>query len=62
MERRVGQALHAMTSDEGLTLREAVDWCGAGLTLREASRLRRRAAAENDPLKLAGCGRQLPPV
>jgi hypothetical protein len=48
IERRAGQALHAMTSDEGLTLREAVDWCGAGLTLREASRLRRAAAAEND--------------
>ena len=23
-----------MTSEEGLTLREAVNWCGAGLTLR----------------------------
>ena len=49
MERRAGQALQAMTSGEGLTLREAVDWCGAGLTLRQASRLRRMAAAENDP-------------
>ena len=49
IERRVGQALHAMTTVEGLTLREAVDWCGAGLTLREATRLRRLAAAENDP-------------
>src|SRR5215207_10555569 len=49
IERRAGQALHAMTGDEGLTLREAVDWCGAGLTIREASRLRRMAAAENDP-------------
>src|SRR5829696_3291565 len=49
MERRAGQALLAMTSDEGLTLREAVDWCGAGLTIREASRLRRMAAAANDP-------------
>ena len=34
IERRAGQALHAMTSEEGLTLREAVNWCGAGLTLR----------------------------
>jgi hypothetical protein len=49
IERRAGQALQAMTSDEGLTLREAAGWCGAGLTLREASRLRRKAAAENDP-------------
>ena len=38
-----------MTSDEGLTLREAVDWCGARLTLREASRPRRMGAAANDP-------------
>src|SRR5215211_6779755 len=43
-ERRAGQALHAMTGDEGLTLREAVEWCGAGLTIREASRLRLMAA------------------
>ena len=49
IERRAGEALRAMTSDEGLTLREAVDWCGAGLTLREPSRLRRMAAAGNDP-------------
>src|SRR5215217_9129626 len=49
IERRAGHALHAMTGDEGLTLREAVDWCGAGLTIREASRLRRLAAAESDP-------------
>src|SRR5829696_6161114 len=48
IERRAGHALQAMTSNEGLTLREAVDWCGAGLTLREAGRLRRLAAAEND--------------
>src|SRR5215213_435170 len=47
-ERRAGEALRAMSEDEGLSVREAVDWCGAGLTLREASRLRRLAAAEND--------------
>ena len=50
MDRRAGPALRTMTSDEGLTLREAVDWCGAGLTIREASRLRRMAADDaNDP-------------
>jgi hypothetical protein len=48
-EGRAGEALRAMTGNEGLTLREAVDWCGAGLTIREASRLRRIADAENDP-------------
>src|SRR5215203_3652845 len=47
-ERRAGEALRAMSEDEGLSVREAVEWCGAGLTLREASRLRRLAAAEND--------------
>jgi len=45
IERRAGEVLQAMTSDEGLTLREAVDWCG-GLTLKEASRLLRMAPDE----------------
>ena len=34
-ERRAGQALRTMTDDEGLSLREAVDWCGSGVTVRE---------------------------
>ena len=29
-ERRAGQALQTMTDDEGLSVREAVDWCGSG--------------------------------
>jgi hypothetical protein len=32
-----------MTDDEGLSLREAVDWCGNGVTLGEMTRLRRLA-------------------
>jgi hypothetical protein len=41
-----------MTDDEGLSVREAVEWCGNGLTLREITRLRRldgvsRTALEN---------------
>src|SRR5512132_1757898 len=40
-ERRAGQALRTMTEDEGLSLREAVEWCGRGLTLREMTRLLR---------------------
>jgi hypothetical protein len=40
-EQRAGQALVAMTEDEGLTLREAVDWCGDQVTVHEATRLRR---------------------
>ena len=40
-ERRAGQALWTMTDEEGLSLREAVDWCGSGLTVREITRLLR---------------------
>jgi hypothetical protein len=33
-----------MTDDEGLSLREAVAWCGSGaLTVREVTRLRQLA-------------------
>jgi hypothetical protein len=39
-ERRAGQALRTMTDDEGLSLLEAVDWCG-GVTVREITRLLR---------------------
>jgi hypothetical protein len=28
-ERRAGEALRAMTEDEGLSVREAVEWCGS---------------------------------
>ena len=42
-ERRAGRALLAMIDDKGLSLREAVDWCGNGVTLREMTWLRRLA-------------------
>jgi len=32
-----------MTEDEGLSVREAVEWCGDEITTREAMRLRRLA-------------------
>ena len=35
---RAGGALLAMTDDEGLSMREAVEWCGSGVTLREVTR------------------------
>ena len=38
-ERRAGQALRTMTDDEGLSLREAADWCGGGITVRAITRL-----------------------
>jgi hypothetical protein len=30
-----------MTEDEGLSVREALDWCGSGVTVREITRLLR---------------------
>src|SRR5215207_8058920 len=43
-ERRAGQALQTMTEDEGLSVREAVEWCASGaLTVREVTRLRQLA-------------------
>jgi len=44
-EKRVGEALQAMTTDLGLTLNEAVEWCGESLTVQEATRMRRLVAA-----------------
>jgi hypothetical protein len=51
-ELRAGQALRTMTDDEGLSVLEAVDWCGSGVTVREVTRLRQLA---HDPP--AGSGR-----
>ena len=42
-EMHAGEALRAMGVDEGLSVREAVEWCGTGITVREVSRLRRLA-------------------
>ena len=42
-KRRAGEALRTMTDNEGLPVRQAADWCGDGLTMQEASRLRRLA-------------------
>ena len=42
-EQRAGAALRQMTEAEGLTLAEAVEWCGKELSVREATRLRRLA-------------------
>ena len=47
-ERRAGQALREMTEDEGLSVREAAEWCGDEITTREATRLRRLAEADRD--------------
>ena len=47
-EKRAGEALRAMSEDEGLSVREAVDWCGTGITVREVTRLRRLAGDPQD--------------
>lgn len=44
-EKRAGEALRELTEVEGLSLGEAVEWCGETVTVREATRLRRLANA-----------------
>ena len=49
-ERRAGQALRTMTDNEGLSLREAVDWCGNGLNRARdnpATAARRRSSGQS---------------
>jgi hypothetical protein len=47
-EKRAGAALRQMTEVEGLTLREAVEWCGEEISVREATRLRHLTADTDD--------------
>ena len=44
-EKRAGEALRDLTRREGLSMSEAVEWCGEAVTVREATRLRRLASA-----------------
>jgi hypothetical protein len=37
-----------MSEDEGLSVRQAVDWCGTGITVREVTRLRHLARDPQD--------------
>jgi hypothetical protein len=50
-KRRAGEGLRTMTDDEGLSVRDAADWCGSGVTVREVNRLRR---ISHDPQGLGG--------
>ena len=43
-EKRAGEALRDLTQREGLSVSEAVGWCGETVTVREATRLRRLAS------------------
>jgi hypothetical protein len=47
-EKRAGAALRQMTQVEGLTLREAAEWCGEEISVREATRLRRLTDEAHD--------------
>lgn len=47
IDRIIGTRLLEMTEDEGLQLREAIEWCGL-LSLQEAQRLHSVAVAERD--------------
>jgi hypothetical protein len=42
------QALRTATDDEGLSVREAVDWCGCGIPVREITRLLRLDGGHQD--------------
>ena len=48
-EKRAGEALRELTEVEGLSLGEAVEWCGETVTVREATRLRRLASEPQPP-------------
>lgn len=50
-ERRAGAALRSMIEEEGLSARQALDWCGVeALSTREAQRLIRAANEEGEGL------------
>lgn len=46
VERRAGEALDLMVTEEGMSLRDAVEWIGGDLTVAEAKRLRQAAAED----------------
>lgn len=52
-EKRAGEALRELTLAEGLSLGEAVEWCGESVTVREARRLRQLGFTD-EPSAAAG--------
>ncbi|MGB7447578.1 MAG: hypothetical protein WA892_00460 [Ornithinimicrobium sp.] len=55
-EQAAGAALRSMTEQEGLALRDAVKWCGDGVSVREGSRLRQLATTIDAQQKVAATG------
>jgi hypothetical protein len=54
----VSETEHSETVDEGVSVREAADWCGSGVTVREVpgygeSRTTRKASAVDETRTLA---------
>lgn len=47
-EHRVGEALVELTDVEGLSLRDAVEYCDAQISAREATRLRQAARSDKE--------------
>ncbi len=48
-EREAGQAIRAMTTSEGLTMREVTEWCGDCVSLGDVRRLSKGRAAPKSP-------------
>lgn len=55
-EKRAGEALRELTEVEGLSVGEAVEWCGETITVREAKRLRRLSGPAGGAIVKAGTG------
>lgn len=55
-EKRAGEALRELTEVEGLSVGEAVEWCGETITVREATRLRRLSGPAGGVIVKAGTG------
>ena len=53
-ERRAGEALRTMVEEEGLSLREAVSWCGDEVSVRTAARFKRLVTGESGGEPAAG--------
>ncbi len=51
-EERASRALAELTESESVSLRDAVEWCGGTLSLREAARLRRLASVRDQNARL----------
>ena len=61
-EKRAGEALRELTEREGLSLSEAVEWCGQTITVREATRLRGSPVSRQQTATRAATARSWRPL